>query len=123
MALSMEQKLFYHDMIDIIWQNSIGDNNVNNISEAVASDVDKVLYEIRNCSKAFGVVNAVFDAIYGITKPDSWFSHAVSLGISAFTGSINDWIVALRGNAQYKACVVTAAVNWKSKIVLGLIGL
>jgi len=123
MALSMEQKLFYRDMINIIWQNSIGDNNVNNISEAVASDVDKVLYEIQNCSRAFNAVNAAFNAIYAITKPDSWVSHAVSPGISAFTASISDWIAALRGNAQYKACVVTAAVNWKSKIVLGLIGL
>jgi len=123
MALSMEQKLFYHDMINIIWQNSIGDNNVNNISEAVAEDVDKVLYEIQNCSKTYDAIKTLFDFIYEVKKPSTWFSLVAGYGMNAVTSQIDGWLSALMKSPQYKACVVTAAANWKSKIVLGLIGL
>jgi len=123
MALSMERKLFCHDMINIIWQNSIGDNNVNNISEAVAEDVDKVFYEIQNCSKTFAAIKDLFDAIYNVNKPATWFSLVASYGMGAVTSQIDGWLSALMKSPQYKACVVTAAANWKSRIVLGLIGL
>ncbi|MDR2164062.1 MAG: hypothetical protein LBO79_00135 [Zoogloeaceae bacterium] len=121
MSLTNDEKAQYVAAIAAVWPVDMPNNNVNNISDEVAGIMDQVLQAIKECSQAFAGVNIVFAVFYGVFPPSSWASVLVN-ALQSGT-SVTAWIEALRGNAAYNACVVTAAANWRSAIELALIGL
>jgi hypothetical protein len=112
-----EQKAQYVAAIAAIWPN-ISNNSIGNISDEVVEIMDQVLSAIRQCSQAFAVIEAVFSVFYGAGSWRDILVNALASGTS-----VGNWIAALRGNVQYRACVVTAAANWRSAIELALMGL
>jgi len=120
MSLTDEQKQFYVDVIDVVWQGSMQNNEVENISDSVADKIEKVLYEIQKCSDQFSILFPIYDFIYAITYPAKWVDEMLG---SPHPTTIASWINDLLANRKFKACVVTAAVNWKSSVQMDLNGM
>jgi hypothetical protein len=55
---------------------------------------------------------------YGVITGTSW-KDVLASAINAIGG----WITSVMTNQQYRACVVTAAANWRSAIELALMGM
>jgi len=113
MSLTDEQKQFYIDTIETIWQGSMQENNVEHISDAVAQDVDTVLYAIKLCSNNFKNFNPSYAPIYEIEYPANWVEYVLSFNPPL---NIPAWINLLRANRLYRACVNSPAATWKSII-------
>lgn len=118
MALTYAEKEQYVKAIDAIWQGSMRNNNVDNISDDVVSLVDTVLTEIRSGSEGLALVHLAFSIFYIHTNP--W---KVTLVMAIATGDVSDWIGVMRGNRQYAAVLNVAALNFKSAVQLALYGL
>jgi len=118
MSLNDEQKQFYVDTIETIWQGSMQENNVEHISDAVAQDVDTVLYAIKLCSNNFKNFNPAYKPIYDIEYPANWAEYVLSFNPPL---DVSSWIKALRNNILYKGCVNSPAASWKTKIQDGLL--
>gem|GEM_PF-937901 len=125
MALTLEDKKFYYEMIDFLWQGSIGDNAIENINDKVAADMEIVLTQIKNCTEQYielirKLVGAMFDGIYTILPPLNWRDAVKGIIQEEL---IKRWINFLVGERQLKACVVVTLNNWKTKIALDLLDL
>lgn len=118
MSLTYEQKQQYVSAINSIWQSSMRNNSVDNISDEVKDLMNTVLTEIRNGTKAFVAVDITFNIFYVPNVP--W---QVTLVSALATGSVSDWVAALRGKKQYVAVVNAVALNFKSAVQLALYGL
>ncbi|MDR1062568.1 MAG: hypothetical protein LBL48_01290 [Azoarcus sp.] len=118
MSLTAEQKAQYVAAITAIWEGSVSNNQASNITDEVADIMDTVLDAIKECSQAFAVVNITFSLFYGAGSWKDILVNALANGTS-----VGNWIAALRGNMQYRACVVTAAANWRSAIEMALMGI
>lgn len=119
MPISNEAKAEYVKAIDAIWQKSMSDNNVGNINDEVVRLVDQVLAEIAKCSQKFVVAHAIFTLFY--SNPRAWSELLINVAQSGT--NVADWIAALRGSLQYRACVNVAALNYKSAVQLALQGI
>ena len=119
MALSNEAKAEYVKAIDAIWQGSMSGNTEANINDEVVRLVDLTLTEIANCSRQFAVIHMVFSMFY--STPTTWATLLVNVATSA--ADVKNWIAALNGSLQYRACVSAAAVNYKSGVQLALWGI
>jgi len=113
MSLTDEQKQFYVDAIETIWQGSMQENNVEHISDPLAQDMDTILYAIKYCSYKFKDFNPSYAPIYDIEPPANWAEYVLSLNPPL---AISSWINALRANRLYRACVNSPAATWKSII-------
>jgi hypothetical protein len=118
MPASLEVRQGYFNAINTIWKSSIGDNNVNNISDEVISFVDKTLTQISTCSKGYLAMDLTFAIFY--SPPSSW--AAIISTTAQNTVSVNGWLDALSGNKQYLACINTAANSNKSDVARALVG-
>lgn len=121
MSLTDDAREQYVKAIDAIWEGNMPGNSIENITLAVAQDMDVVLSEIANCSKAFAAIDITFSIFY--TAPTSWGQLLVTAAQNAAYGSVDGWIKALSKNWRYKACVVSAARNHRSRIQMGLAGM
>jgi len=117
MSLSDEQKQFYVDAITAIWQGSMPNNSIENISESVAEKIETILYEIQECSKQFAIIFPIYEFIYAITYPAKWVAELLG------TQNAASWINDLLANRKFKSCVITAAWNWKSAVQMELDGI
>jgi len=117
MSLTNEQKQFYVDTIETIWKGSMQENNVEHISDAVAQDMDTVLYAIKLCSNNFKNLNPSYAPIYAIEYPDNWAEYVLSFNPPL---DISSWIKALLKSILYMGCVNSPAASWKTKIQDGL---
>jgi hypothetical protein len=117
MPLTSEQKAGYVAAIAAIWPN-MSYNDVDNISDEVAEIMDTVLDSIKTCSIALAGINALYDSFYGIATGTSWRDV-----LAAAITTIASWIDSVRTNQTYKACVSTAAANWRSAVELALMGM
>jgi len=113
MSLTDEQKQFYVDTIETIWQGSMQENNVDHISEPLVQDMDTVLYAIKSCSEGFKAFNPSYAPIYEINYPENWAEYVLGFNPPL---AISAWINALRANRLYRACVNSPAATWKSII-------
>lgn len=97
-------------------------NAVENINDDVVYYMDQALQSISQCSKAFAFIDIIYSIFYReIIPPDSW-KDLMKAAIENGT-SLPKWIDALRGRLQYKACVETAALNWRSAVTGALMGI
>jgi hypothetical protein len=67
---------------------------------------------------ALAGVNTAYEIFHGMVIGTSW-GNVLASAISAIAGLINS----VRTNQTYKACVVTAAANWRSAVELALMGM
>jgi len=122
MSLTHEEKTQYVAAINAIWPNMGNSlNAVENINDDVVYYVDQALHSIRQCSEAFALIEAAYSIFYAVPPPTSW----KDLLKDAIENSVNvkKWIDALRGKVQYKVCVETAALNWRSAVTGALMGI
>jgi len=120
MALTDEQKQFYVDIIDVVWQGSMQNNEVENISDSVGNKIEKVLYEIQNCSNAVKTLFPIHAIIYEtVIYPDKWVEKYPLL----VPVTVPEWIGFLLTKRQFIPCVHGAAVNWKSAVKMDLNGM
>jgi hypothetical protein len=96
-------------------------NAVENINDDVVYYVDQALQSISQCSKAFVLIEAAYNIFYAVPPPTSW-KDLLKAAIENGT-SVTKWIDALRGRLQYKVCVETAALNWRSAVTGALMGI
>ena len=65
-----------------------------------------------------------YNLIYTAT---SWQDVIVNIAIAIVTEpktkSIANWIEVIKGNKQYRSCVNVAAVNYRSRLEMALIGI
>ncbi|GAA5132664.1 hypothetical protein [Alloalcanivorax gelatiniphagus] len=115
MALSMEEKQRYHDLIQSIWSGSVS-SSPSQITEAVADIVDSVLNQSYQCSENFSGTLSFLAVIGGAwILPRNIVKH--------YFEALNTWLSAVEGSVTYRACLSQAALNWKSPLVLALMGL
>ncbi|MBF1803128.1 hypothetical protein [Alloalcanivorax profundimaris] len=115
MALSTEEKERYHDLIQSIWSGSVS-SSPSQITEAVADIVDTVLDETYQCSENFAGTLTFLAAIGGAwILPRNIVKHYFDV--------LNTWLSEVEGDITYQACLNQAALNWKSPLVLALMGL
>ena len=109
---------YYVDFIDTVWQGTIGDNEIQNINEQVEGIANTVFLEIQKCSKGMLAIDITYSLFYEVSSFKDLIINLVSSSVS-----IPNWIDVLRGNSQYRICVLVASVNWKSAMALALLGL
>lgn len=119
MSITNEEKAQYVKAIDAIWEGSLHSNSISNINSNVVRFVDMALTEISNCSKPFAAINALFSMFY--SPPTTWGTLLLNAAQSG--ADVTSWIAALRGNAQYKGCVVTTAAGRRSQVQMALMGI
>jgi hypothetical protein len=95
MPLTNEQKAQYVAAIAAIWQGSVSNNSIGNISDEVVGIMDQVLDSIRWCSQAFAVIDITFSLFY---EAGSW--RDILMNALQNSTSVGNWIAALRGNMQ-----------------------
>lgn len=121
MSLTYEQKQEYVNAINAIWQGSMQNNNVNAISDEVVENMDIVLTQIQQGTKAFLAADIIFGIFY--LPASSWPEIFLMIAQNIVSGSVSGWISVIRGNSRYKAVVDATALNFKSSVQLALYGI
>jgi len=125
-TLILEEKQKYVSIINKIWSGSMNYNSVDNITEEVADEITFVLDEIKKCSENIDTLLEMLMEAFGriYAKGMKWRKlikeKAVKPGKKTY---VQDWLDELQKDNVYNACVVTAAVNWKSSVQMKLMGL
>lgn len=110
---------YFVGFIEAVWEGSIP-VTVYDINPEVEQVANTVFVEIQTCSKRLLAVEMHYSLFWEV--PSIWTTIA-SIIITGSTGTFGDWVAAIMGYAEYKACVLVAAVNWKSVMALALLGL
>jgi len=126
MALDLEKKQKYVEYIDKIWSGSMSGNSPENITQEIVDEMELILSEIRICTENINtLLDMLIDRFKKIYKDRiKWEMLAKEKAVRPGKKSyVYDWLDMLTENKPYHACVVTAAVNWKSSIQLKLMGI
>ncbi len=129
--LSLQEKVGYVHTINTLWRSSMQYNQPENITPRLAEIIKVILEEIKEGSKAMGVVELTFGMFYipatdwvglalntaEVLSPNEYWPTVPGLP------NIPQWFDAIRGKRQYKAVVDSAALNWKSIVQMELMGL
>jgi|TARA_R100000093_G_scaffold70925_1_gene45249 hypothetical protein len=115
MSLSAEDKQKYHDLIQSIWSGSVS-STPSQITEEVADIVDTVIDETYSCSEDFAGTLTLLAAIGG-----AWILPRNI--VKYYFDALETWLSDVEGNITYKICINQAALNWKSPLVLALMGI
>ena len=117
MALNNAEKEFYVTFIKAVYGNSLYVQE-SDITQGVADICDKMMTDIKNCSIKFATANVFFSVIY----PYPSLNAKIFIVKFALSAALNGkkWIDSLMGNRQYRACVVTAAANYRSMLQMEL---
>lgn len=142
MGLSAQEKVAYAQAINVLFGGAVHANPAQ-ITEDVAIDVDKMIFEITKCSQAiaefsfstfysFTLGHAVkYAAQYAASQMVNGMSLIHALFIEAggvlldyeVSGYFGSWVANLMSNRRFVGCVYKARANWRSKIEIGLMGL
>jgi len=104
----------------MVWQGTLQDNELENITDSVAQDVDSVLYAIKYCSDAFKNLFPLYAPMYAIVSPTMWVIYALSQPQPL---AFSSWFGDLRKHRTFRTCINATALNWKSQIKNGLWGI
>ncbi|WP_173911062.1 hypothetical protein [Acinetobacter sp. Marseille-Q1618] len=134
----------YVSIIKALYGNSIYVDE-SMITQEVVDILETITYEIRNCTVGLGIfttiVNALADAIQSLIGSDvgnpfkfaedslkdkskQWLQKKTAqFGAEFLKSFFKSWYNILMGNTQSKACVNSAALNWKSALAMALLGI
>lgn len=142
--MTLEERLAYVDIIKNLYGNSMYVDE-SMITQEVVDILETITYEIRNCSIGLGIftsiVNGLADALQGLfgdllsnpfqfaedslkDKGKQWLQEkAAQFGADFLKTFVKTWFDILKGNAQSRACINAAALNWKSPLAMALLGI
>ena len=115
----MANESYYVEFIRKVWQGSLS-ADTSQINSDVRSIANTVFLEIQKCSKAFLALDITYQLFY---TASGLLDVIVNIVSGAITGSISGWVDVILGNSQYRTCILTAALKWKSVMALALLGL
>ena len=130
--LTLQEQVGYVHTINKLWNGSMRYNEAENITPCLAEIIEVILEEIKEGSKAMGIVELTFSMFY-IPVTD-WCSLILNTAATMSPNehwptlpsrfpTIPQWFDAIRGKKQYQAVISAAAVNWKSIVQMELMGL
>jgi len=114
-SLTPEEQEAYLAIIKALWPWNYSNMQANEVNDAMADIINKMLWEISNCSKAMVGVH-IIAIIYshfisgGTIKSLDDLKDFIEDNDDAIVGMIN----VIRGNMWYRTCADTAAWIWKS---------
>lgn len=142
--MTLDERKAYVEIIKNLYGNSIYVDE-SMISQEVVDILETIVYEIRNCSVGLGIfasiVNGLGDALQGLfgdllsnpfqfaedslkDKSKKWLQEkAAQFGADFLKTFIKTWFDILKGNTQSRACINSAALNWKSPLAIALLGI
>lgn len=126
-------KFLISGIIDGIWGKGIIANNTpENINDDVINVVNDVVERIKTCSKKMVRVDMTYNLLY--SAPGTIWEVLAGLVADMVANGIKDpnnnvlatyigWFDALRGNRQYRTCIVSAALYNRSRLEMAFLGI
>lgn len=128
-----DTKFLISGIIDGIWgKGVIANNTPENINDDVIDVVNDVVERIKTCSKTMVAVDITYNLLY--SAPGTIKEVLAGLVADMVANGINDpnhnvlatyigWFNALRGNRQYRTCIVSAALYNRSRLEMAFLGI
>ena len=95
--------------------------DADDITPEVAGICDEMLAAITRCSIGMTVPDAIFQTFYA-KRPESLGNVLERIGEAAHA-AVTQLVEVVLANQRYRSCIVTTALNWRSRLEMALMGI
>ncbi|HHL3632632.1 hypothetical protein [Neisseria polysaccharea] len=120
MSLSTEEKQLYAVFIHNVYNGAVH-ADADDITPEVAGICDEMLAAIIRCSIGMTVPDAIFQTFYA-KRPESLGTVLEWIEEAAYA-AVTQLVEIARTNKRYRSCIVTVALNWRSRLEMALMGI